>query len=443
MSAAFEMTEAELRSDPAELAVIGAVTFHADALAGVLAQLAGSDFYVPARGVVWDVCRELSRQRKPIDAVQISRELLRTGDLNLGTRNVVASELLRGSSAADAVRYAPIIEDLARRRELMRVLIYARQVAANTEGTASDALAAVHAVLDTLGTVVDDSPGTLTWGALIAEFTAAHTGPRVRGIPTPWPELNELIAGLHPGRMYTFGGRPGDGKSTAAFNIALHAAAVEKRQVLVFSQEMPTVDVTGRLISAPAEVDLSKINHYALTDSDMASVARYAAEVGDIGLRVNARPITLAGIKTLARAHAHRHGLDILVVDYLQLVRSDAVGRNREQEVAQVSRELKGLAMELNCAVVLPAQLNRGPASRADGRPVMSDLRDSGQIEQDSDAVILLWHPKRLNEITKEMVPTGDVVLIVDKNRHGRKDECTFNWRGHHGLIGEAKDGKW
>ncbi len=231
--------------------------------------------------------------------------------------------------------------------------------------------------------------------------------------------------------MYTIGGRPGAGKSAAAFCIAEHAAVDSRKQVLIFSKEMPTVDVTGRILARGAQIDLRDINHRQLADEQRESIRGYIRKVDNPPIRVNAAPVSLEGMKTIARAQHHRIGLDLLIVDYLQLVRAEQPGRNREQEVGQISRELKALAMELGIVVVLPAQLNRGPAGRTDGRPTMSDLRDSGQIEQDSDAVILLWH--RLTAIGG---PTGMVTFIVDKNRHGPRADIELRWHGGYGSIG-------
>jgi replicative DNA helicase len=234
--------------------------------------------------------------------------------------------------------------------------------------------------------------------------------------------------------MYTFGGRPGAGKSTAALNVAEHAAVESGKNVLIFSKEMPTVDVMGRVLAWGAQVNVSSINHRRLDDFERERIRAYIRKVGQPKIRVNASPVSLEGIKTIARAQHHRNGLDLLVVDYLQLVKSDQAGRSREQEVGKVSSDLKALAMELDIVVVLPAQLNRGPASRADARPQMSDLRDSGQIEQDSDAVILLWH--QLNEKGE---PTGNVTFIVDKNRHGPRGELELRWHGGYGGIGDSR----
>jgi replicative DNA helicase len=218
--------------------------------------------------------------------------------------------------------------------------------------------------------------------------------------------------------------------STAALNVAAYAAIDLAQKVLVISKEMPTVDVTGRILARGAEVNLKDINARNVQPSGMANIDRYLGKIGRPSLHVDARPRKLSGVLALARSHHQRHGLDLLVVDYLQLVKTDSVGRNREQEVAQVSSELKALALELDCVVVLPAQLNRGSLQRADPRPTMSDLRDSGQIEQDADVVTLLH---------RERNPQGDytglIQFIIDKNRHGPTGDVTLNWNGGYGLI--------
>lgn len=428
-----DTTEAEMGSDIAETGLIGAVAYHPDALASVLAALPPEHFHNPHRGAVWAVCRNLSAQREPIDPVTVARHLADAGKYNPATQWIVKVEMANAAPASHAASHAATITDLYHRRELACALVRARQVVDTHTGEASEVLAAVRRQFDDLDT--DEGLArstTLSWSQLVDEFEAAHApGGSETGIPSPWWELDELLGGLHRGRMYTFGGRPGAGKSTAAINIAEHAAVESNKRVLIFSKEMPTVDVTGRILARGASVDIRSINHRRLTDGQMGAIRAYVRKVGSPDIRVNASPVSLEGIKTIARAQHHRSGLDLLVVDYLQLVRAEMPGRNREQEVGQVSRELKGLAMELGIVVVLPAQLNRGPAGRADARPAMSDLRDSGQIEQDSDAVILLWHaPNDKGE------PTGLVTLIVDKNRHGPRGEIPLRWHGGYGSIG-------
>lgn len=430
------MTEAELQSDHAELGLLGSALRHPDAIAGVLASLPGADFYRLARGIVWDACRALSAANEPINPVTIGRWLQargqwsRHGDAG-NTQHVVQVEMVADStaSAAYARKHADLVAEFARRRELVRAITHVRQLAAECPGDASEALAAVRAHLNTLETGAERDTGTRTWAQMFEEFEAAHTVAPPVAIPTPWQELDDVIGGLYGGRLYVIGGAPGDGKSVAAFNIALHAALLG-HEVLAFSAEMPRLDVFGRMVSRPAEVELHTINRHRVTEVEMSRIRDYVKAHYDLPLRVNAENMSLSGISSMARAHHHRRGLGVLVVDYLQLVNPDSTGRSTEEEIAKISTALKRLARELDCAVVVPAQLNRNHTARANSRPTKADLRGSGKIEQDSDVVILLWH----EEVDGKR--TDDVTFILDKNRHGPRDVVRLPWVGEYGSIG-------
>jgi replicative DNA helicase len=427
--------EATLQAPDSEQSLIGAAGHHPDAIAGVLAELEGRDFYDLVRGQVWDTFRKLSAEREPITPVTVARRMIADQMWSPRAQIIVRTEMLYASPAVHAPRQAEIVADLARRREMTQALKRAANLIAGHPGEASDVLAAVRNELDNIDRADrhdTNTSGPMGWDALVDEFDTVHApGGSRPGIPSPWWELDDILGGLFGGRVYVFGGRPGQGKSTAALNVAMHAAAESKKQALVVSKEMPSVDVTGRILAAGAEVPLQEINARRLTDTSKARIREYIKRVGQPPITVDARPRSLAGIKTLARAHHHRRGLDVLVVDYLQLVRTDIPSRSREQEVAEVSRQLKELALELDCVVVLPAQLNRESVKRTDPRPNMSDLRDSGQIEADADAIVLL-HRER----NEKGEPTGQILFIVDKNRHGPTAEISLAWHGGYGAIG-------
>jgi replicative DNA helicase len=424
------MTEDQLRSDPAEAALLGALAFHGNAMHHVLRAVAADDFYKPARGAIWLAAQQLATNGKPIDPVAVTRELQGGGQLNRVIEQLIVAEMTTSVSVDIAGRYAQTVVDLAKRRDMLRACQRATDIVMSHPGEASEALSAARAEFEKLS-INEDEPATLSWRQMIDEFETVHApGGSRPGIPSPWWQLDMLIGGLFGSRMYTFGGRPGDGKSTAVLNCAFHAAKESGKQVLIFSKEMPSIDVTGRFISAAAEIPLDEIAARRLSD-DMRQRARdWAKKIGNLPIRVNAGPGGLTAIKNQARAQANRTGLDMLIVDYLQLVKTEAPGRNREQEVAQVSRELKALCMELDCALLVPAQLNRGSVTRSDPKPTMADLRDSGQIEQDSDAVILLYRP-----VAENGEPKGGIRFIVDKNRHGSPGVVDLDWNGAYGLI--------
>lgn len=427
-----DFTELELQSDSAESTLLGALAFHADAMAHVLAAVDPEDFFKPAREVVWRAARELAAERKPIDPVAIARHLHGAGGYNSAVERIIQTEMSNAASVELAANYAQTITDLARRRELLRVCQRAMQQATTHPGSASEAFAAAHAEFDTAAAKQNTAdPATLSWSELVEEFEDAHApGGSRPGVPSPWWELDYLTGGLFGSRVYVFGGRPGAGKSTAALNVAVHAAVESHKQVLIFSKEMPSLDIMGRIMAAGAKVPMGEIAGRKVTDDSKYRIRQYVKSVGKVPIRVNARPSSLSQIKNQARSQHNRIGLDVLVVDYLQLVRTDTPGRNREQEVGQVSRELKSLAMELDIVVILPAQLNRGSVNRSDPRPTMADLRDSGQIEQDADAVVLLHRPVDANG-----APTHVIQMIVDKNRHGPQGTVDLEWSGTYGMI--------
>jgi replicative DNA helicase len=337
-----------------------------------------------------------------------------------------------------AERAARTIADLAARRRLVQAVKRMAMTVRDHPGDPSEILAAARGELDALD-ARDDDPrnGTLTWSQLMDEFEAAHEPGQWRpGIDTPWDQLNGFLGGLFGGRMYVIGGAPGDGKSTVALNMA-HFAAVSGHETLVFSKEMPTVDVAARFVARGAEIDLKNINSRTLNDLDRARIRDWRKRMGDIPLRVNADPITMSGIQRIARAHHHRRGLDLLVVDYLQLMSGDERGRSAEEEIAKISTDLKRLAMELDLAVVVPAQLNRNHTARADLRPTKADLRGSGRIEQDADVVILLWRQLIEMEGPLKGQPDPDfLTFLIDKNRHGEKGMVHLRWNGAYGRVG-------
>lgn len=437
-----EPTEHELYSERAEVSLMGGVAFHGSAAVHVLDQLDPAAFYRPARETVWRALRALAAEKLPMGPADVARWLSSRDEYHPGVQQVIQREMSQAAPLDLLPTYAGSVADLYQRRRLVQVVNRMRGDLFLRGASASQALALVRERLDELDSGEDDPGGPMSWAQLGEEFDALTDpdAPTDPSTPSPWPTLDEVTGGLVAGRMYVFGGRPGHGKSVAALNVAASAAA-GKRHVLVFSQEMSSFEVTGRIYAAGARVSLSAINRRRLSFDDQERIRYYRKRLGNISLRVHATPCSWGYVKAAARAQKHHRGLDVLVVDYLQLIRVDEPGRSREQEVALVSRELKQLARELECAVVVPAQLNRGPEQRGEKKPAMSDLRDSGQIEQDADAVILLW-PK-----VEERAGGGEartaVRFIVDKNRHGPTCLLEMDWNGGYGLITDpALDGR-
>lgn len=430
------LDEHELRDDGAERGILGAVALAPDALAGVLAALPSGDFYNPHRAAVWEALRARSAARQSLNPIMVARDLARAGGLNPATEAVIRIDMNNSQPAHYAPEWAKAITDLARRRQYAQAIKRAAVTLRDHPGDHSETLAAVRAVFDELGEEVRLG-GTRTWTDLLDEFETEHApGSEPKRILTPWPELDALMGGLFGGRMYVIGGTPGDGKSTVAINIAAHAAQLGYAP-LIFSKEMPTIDVTGRLIANGAEINLSRINSRRLDDFDRERVRDFGKRTAGWRMRVNADPIGIRAVAQIARALHHREQLDLLVVDYLQLMTVDTRGRSRQEEIADISGALKGLAMELDIPVVVPAQLNRGPTARPDGRPTKADFRESGRIEQDADAAILLWRKPVPDGPDGETIPDPHyLTFILDKHRHGPTGEVELRWNGGYGRVG-------
>ena len=253
---------------------------------------------------------------------------------------------------------------------------------------------------------------------------------QVRTIATPWVELNELLAGgLQPGRTYVIGGRPGEGKSLALLNLAVHAAE-KNHPGVIFSVEMGEIEVISRIMAAGAHAEYRQINRRELDSYNHTKLAEYADTYGAMPLTlVDKSDVTVDYIAAQCRTLKRANGLDIVVVDYLQLLRESDSRQTRERQVAHISRSLKILARELDCAVIIACQLNRN-AAQADRKPALSDLRESGAIEQDCDVAILLHHELVNNQ------PSGDVSLCVAKNRTGKLGNVVLPWRAYQARIG-------
>lgn len=270
-------------------------------------------------------------------------------------------------------------------------------------------------------TLVDDWHKTMAGGSLVGEV-----------IPTPWPELNTLLAGgLHAGRSFIIAGRPGTGKSLSGLNCAQHAAE-QGFPVLVVSEEMSGFELTGRLMASGGRVEYGEIARYDMSAWTTQVVTEYGETNRDMPLYVIDRPnLTIEHVAAVARTMKRTKGLDLLVIDYLQLLQATDSKKVREQQVAHISRSVKLLSRELGCVILTLAQLNRDSA-KADRRPVLADLRESGSLEQDMDAGILLHH-----EETDDGHPTGNVTFIVAKSRFGPKGDVELRWRGHQARIGD------
>jgi replicative DNA helicase len=424
------------RSPPQDIAaeqcVLGGMLLSKDAIADVVEILKPGDFYRPAHATVFDAILDLYGRGEPADAITTAAALADAGGLaRVGGAPYLHTLIASVPTAANAAYYARIVSERAVLRRLIEAGTRIVQLGFNSAGGGGrdvDDLVdlAQQAVYDVTERRVSEDFAILSdlLQPTLDEIEAVGaSGGVMTGVPTGFSDLDRLLNGLHAGQLIIVAGRPGLGKSTAAMDFARSASVRHNYASAIFSLEMSKVEIVMRLLSAEARVPLHVLRSGQLSDDDWTKLARRMGEISEAPLFVDDTPnMNLMEIRAKARRLKQRNDLKLVVVDYLQLMSSPKRTESRQQEVAELSRGLKLLAKEIECPVIAVSQLNRGPEQRTDKRPQLSDLRESGSIEQDADVVILLH---RDDYYDKESPRAGEADFIVAKHRNGPTDTIT------------------
>jgi replicative DNA helicase len=437
VEAAPEVADAQFDRTPpqdvaAEQSVLGGMLLSKDAIADVVEILRPGDFYRPAHAAVFDAILDLYGRGEPADPVTVTAALTNAGMINrVGGMSYLHDLVHTVPTAANAAYYARIV---AERAVLRRLVEAGTRIVQLGYGAANGVGREVADVVDLAQQVVYDvterrvsedfQPLREVLQPTLDEIESIGSrGGEMTGVPTGFADLDALLHGLHPGQLIVVAGRPGLGKSAASLDFARHASVRHGLASAIFSLEMSKVEIVMRLLSAEARIPLHVLRSGQLSDDDWTKLARRMGEISEAPLFIDDTPnMTLMEIRAKARRLRQRHDLRLLVVDYLQLMTSPRRVESRQQEVSDLSRGLKLLAKEIDCPVIAVAQLNRGPEQRTDKRPQLSDLRESGAIEQDSDIVILLH---RDDYYDKESPRAGEADFIVAKHRNGPTDTVT------------------
>ena len=423
----------------AEQSVLGGMMLSKDAIADVVEQLKSIDFYRPAHEIVFDAIIGLYGRGEPADAVTVAAELTRLGQISrIGGAAYLHDLISSVPTAANAGYYARIVRERAVLRRLVEAgtrivqLGYA-QDGGDVEEIVNSAQAEIYKVAENR-TSEDYLPISQIMEGAIDEIEAAgNRGDGLTGIPTGFVDMDRLTNGLHPGQMIVIAARPAVGKSTFGLDIARAAAIHAHMATVIFSLEMGKNEITMRLLSAEARIPLQNMRKGTMREEDWTRLARTMGEVSEAPLFIDDSPnMSLMEIRAKCRRLKQKHDLKLVIVDYLQLMSSGKRVESRQQEVSEFSRALKLLAKELEVPVIALSQLNRGPEQRTDKRPMMSDLRESGSIEQDADLVILL-HREDMYE--KESPRAGEADFIVAKHRNGPTDTITVAFQGHYSRF--------
>ncbi|HLR58614.1 MAG TPA: replicative DNA helicase [Beutenbergiaceae bacterium] len=419
----------------AEQSVLGGMMLSKDAIADVIEVLRGSDFYRPAHEAIYDAVIDLYGRGEPADAVTVAAELTSQGELSrIGGAPYLHTLISSVPTAANAGYYARIVQERAVLRRLVEAGTRIVQLGYGTDGGDVDevvntAQAEVYAVTEQR-TSEDYLPlGEIISPTLEEIQAAASRGSEAIGVPTGFRDFDEVTHGLHPGQMVVVAARPAVGKSTFGIDIARAASIKHKLPAVIFSLEMSQTEIAMRMLSAESEVPLQNMRKGMMRDEDWDRLARALNKVSDAPLFIDDSPnMSLMEIRAKCRRLKQRNDLKLVIIDYLQLMSSGKQVESRQQEVSEFSRAIKLLAKELEVPVIAISQLNRGSEQRTDKTPQMSDLRESGAIEQDADMVVLI-HREDLYE--KESPRAGEADLIIAKHRNGPTATIAVAFQGH------------
>lgn len=422
----------------AEQAALGGILRSGDLVGDVGEILIPRDFYRPAHRLIYEAMLALHARGEAVDHITVGGELADRHELEkVGGHSYLHTLLDKNPSAGSTTHYArKQVKPPARRRRMLEAGHRAVQIAqtvTDADAAAEQIEAVMHAALLDVDSATDGpTPIGATLTATLDRLEARENGQGVTGVPTGFSDLDELTGGLQPGQLVVIAARPGVGKSTLALDVARAAAIRHSLPVLFASLEMSRPELDDRLLSAEARVSLQSIRLGRIGD-DWPQISRRLGEIADAPLHIDASPgLSVATIRTRARRMQRRTGLSLLVVDYLQLLVTAGKSENRQQEVSAISRSLKLLAGELGIPVVALSQLNRGAEQTKDHRPQLSQLRDSGAIEQDADMVILIYRPDAVEE---DSARAGEADLIVAKNRNGPMGTVTVAFQGHYSRF--------
>ncbi|QWC86861.1 replicative DNA helicase [Nocardioidaceae bacterium] len=428
----------------AERSVLGAMMLSKDAIADCIETLRGADFYRPAHEAIFDAVVDLYGGNEPADPITVAATLTRKGELaRVGGAPYLHTLTAAVPMAAYAAHYAEIVREKAILRRLVEAGTRIVQMGYAGEGQVDDvvdtAQAEVYQVTEKRASEDYARLSEIMEGALEEIETISNRNGEMVGVPTGFADLDDLTNGLHPGQMIVIAARPAMGKSTLGLDFCRAASIHHNRTSAIFSLEMTRNEIMMRLLSAEARIPLNHLRNGNMTDDDWARLARKMGEVNDAPMFIDDSPnLTMMEIRAKARRLKQKHDLQLVVIDYLQLMSSGKKVESRQLEVSEFSRQIKLLAKELEIPVIALSQLNRGPEQRSDKRPMVSDLRESGSIEQDADMVILLH---REDAYDKESSRLGEADLIVAKHRNGPTRDVTVSFQGHYSRFVDMAHG--
>jgi len=426
------------QSVEAEQSVLGGLLLDNTRWDQLADKLSAKDFYRKEHRLIFDAIQALSGDSKPADVVTVAEWLDNKGELeNVGGLAYIGSLANNTPSAANILAYAEIVHEGAVRRQLVEIAHKISSTAFNPEGRRAAELLdeAEQRILD-----INENRARRHGGLRPLKSLLTDTVDRIdalyrsdnpyTGVPTGFTDLDNMTSGLQAADLVILAGRPSMGKTSLAMNIAENAAIGQQQHVALFSLEMPGEQIAMRMLASLGRINSHRVRCGKLDDDDWPRLTSAMTLLADAPIYVDDTPaLTAMEIRSRARRLKREHGLDMIIVDYLQLMQSSDTNENRATEISNITRSLKGLAKELNVPVIALSQLNRSLEQRPDKRPIMSDLRESGAIEQDADVIIFIYR----DEVYNEDSPDKNIAeVIISKQRNGPTGKIRLTFLGEY-----------
>ena len=425
-------------SEDAEQSLLGGIMLEERAWDQVADIVNGKDFYRPDHRLIFGAMGDLVERNQPVDAITVRDHLQRQGKLeDAGGRAYLARLVGNTPGAANIRRYASIVREHSMLRQLIEVGGDIAASAFESEGRQVEELVdlAEQRVFEIAERGQRSGSGFIALKDIVQPSidrldALSNSEDGITGVATGFDDLDKRTAGLQAGDLVVIAGRPSMGKTTLALNIAENAAIGHAVATGIFSMEMPKEQVTLRMIGSIGRVDQSHLRSGRLTEEDWTRINSSVSMMSSAPIFVDDAPgLTPTEVRARSRRLKREHDLGLVIVDYLQLMQVSGSTENRATEISEISRSLKGLARELNVPVVALSQLNRSVEQRNDKRPVMSDLRESGAIEQDADVIIFIY---REEVYDPETIKKGVADIIIGKQRNGPTGNFPLTFKGEY-----------
>ncbi|MBU6363526.1 MAG: replicative DNA helicase [Acidobacteria bacterium] len=412
-------------------------------IAEAMALVTHEDFYREGHRRIFNAITELFGVGEPIEPITVIEQLTKNGDLDMaGGRDAVLDLMTTPYIAASYRSYGEIVRDTATQRRLLQVGQEIEVLVAEREGETTDMVQRAEDLIydltqkRTRGDFVGTN--TLVMSSMERLVAASEHGSEVTGLPTGFEDLDRLTGGFRASNLIVIAARPSMGKTALALCMAEHVALTEEKTVAIFSLEMSGEELTQRMLCSVAMVDASRMRSGRLSADDWPRVSQAADRLSKAPIFIDdSEGMTVTEMRTKARRLKAREGLGLVVVDYIQLMEGSPLLRrrdeNRVQEISAISRGLKMMARDLDVPIVVVSQLNRSPDSRNDKRPMLSDLRESGAIEQDADMVLLIY---RDDYYEPDSESKGIAEVNVAKHRNGPTDRVKLAFMGTYAKFG-------